>query len=228
MATDEHPGSCDTVQVASKPEFGPRRRQAADGRAVESPDHPGTAGARSPSASRQDLVDAIKLTGRGDPVAFRRLYAATSVKLFGIVLRILGRRDLAEDVLQEAYIRVWQRATDFDPAVGSPTAWLVGIARSRALDVARRRAMRSRADCPALLQLPSDDHPHADHERGEERRRVQAWLQALEPEKNEIVQLAYHYGMTREEIAGRINRPVGTVQTWLRRSLAQLKCSLDP
>jgi RNA polymerase sigma-70 factor, ECF subfamily len=215
------------MQVMSDPRFCVHRRSAANGGAAADLSHPGAFGVRSVSSSRQDLVDALKLTGRGDQAAFRRVYAATSVKLFGIIIRILGRQDLAEEVLQEVYIRVWQRAGDFDPVISSPITWLVTIARNRALDVPQRKTMRSLDDCPALLQLPNDDNPHADHERAEERRRVQACLDALEPEKSEVVRLAYYYGMTREEIAGRINRPVGTVKTWLRRSLAQLKCCLD-
>lgn len=101
------------------------------------------------------------------------------------------------------------------------------IARNRALDEAQRKTMRSLDDCPLLLQLPNEDNPHADHERAEERRRVQACLDALEPEKSEIVRLPYYYGMTREEIAVRINRPVGTVKTWLRQSLTHLKVCLS-
>src|SRR6476620_5839299 len=74
---------------------------------------------RHVSLSREDLVDALERTARGDRAAFEKVYAATAVKLYGIVIRILGRRDLAEDILQEVYIRVWQRASEFDPATGS-------------------------------------------------------------------------------------------------------------
>ena len=124
-------------------------------------------------------------------------------------------------MLQEVYIRVWQRAGDFDPAISSRITGLVTIARNRALDEAQRKTMRSLDDCALLLQLPNEDNPHADHERAEERRRVQACLDALEPEKSEIVRLPYYYGMTREEIAVRI-----TVKTWLRQSLTHLKVCL--
>jgi RNA polymerase sigma-70 factor, ECF subfamily len=179
------------------------------------------------SLSRQDLVKALERTARGDRAAFEEVYAATAVKLYGIVIRILGQRDLAEDILQEVYIRVWQRASEFDPATGSPITWLATIARNRALDETRRKKMRSLDDCPELLQLRSDEDPLADSERNEERRRLQACLDGLDPEKRQVVLLAYHYGMTREEIARVTNRPVATVKTWLRRSLAQLKDCLS-
>jgi RNA polymerase sigma-70 factor, ECF subfamily len=174
-------------------------------------------------ASKHDLTDAISRVAAGDRVAFRTVYAATCVKLYGIVVRILGRRELAEEVLQEVYIRVWQRAAEYDPSIGSPITWLVTIARNRALDEAKRKTMRSLDELSEVLQIPNDDDPLADHERKEEALRLQACLDRLEPEKSEIVRLAYYYGMTREEIAVRISRPVSTVKTWLRRSLAQLK-----
>lgn len=182
---------------------------------------------RPMSLSRQDLVEALERTAQGDRVAFKRLYAATSSKLFGIVARILGRRELAEEVLQEVYIRVWQRAAKYNPSVGSPITWLVSIARNRALDEAKRKTMRSLDELPEVQQTSNEDDPLADYERKEEWLRVQACLDQLEAENSEIVRLAYYYGMTREEIAARVNRPVSTVKTWLRRSLAQLKDCLS-
>jgi RNA polymerase sigma-70 factor, ECF subfamily len=179
------------------------------------------------SLSRQDLVEALERTAQGDRLAFKRVYAATSSKLFGIVVRILGRRELAEEVLQEVYIRVWQRAAEYDPSAGSPITWLVSIARNRALDEAKRKTMRSLDELSKVEQIPSDDDPLADYERKEERLRVQACLDRLDAEKSEIVRLAYYYGMTREEIAARVNQPVSTVKTWLRRTLAQLKDCLS-
>ena len=174
-------------------------------------------------ASRQELVEALQRTARGDLAAFKTVYAATCVKLYGIIIRILERPELAEEVLQEVYLRVWQRADVFDPASSSPITWLATIARNRALDEVRRTTMRSLDDYPELLQVPSEDDPSANHERNEQLRRLHACLEALEPEKKEIVLLVYYRGMTREEIASRLDRPVATVKTWLRRTLAQLK-----
>jgi RNA polymerase sigma-70 factor, ECF subfamily len=174
-------------------------------------------------ASTHDLVDAMSRVAAGDRAAFKMVYAATSVKLYGVVVRILGRRDVAEDVLQDTYVRVWQRAGEYDPALGSPMAWLVAIARHRALDEIKRKTMRSLDDCPELLQIPGDDDPSANHERNEEGRRLAACLDGLEPERKRLILLAYFYGMTREEIARAADRPAATVKTWLRRSLAQLR-----
>ena len=177
--------------------------------------------------SSQDLVDALDRVAKGDKAAFEAVYAATYLKLYGVVVRILGRSDLAEEVLQEVYLRVWQRAGQYDRAKSSPITWLTSIARNRALDEAKRKTMRSLEELPELLEMPAQVDLLASHERMEELRRLLACLDRLEPQRRRIVLLAYDYGMTREEIAGQIGQPVGTVKTWLRRSLAQLKDCLD-
>lgn len=175
------------------------------------------------SSARLDLIDALSRASRGDQQAFAQVYAATSAKLYGIIVRIVRRRDVADDILQEVYVRVWQRAADFDPAHGSPISWLAMIARNRALDEIKRKTMRSLDDCPEVLQLPGDDDPLADLEHSEDRQRLGACLDRLAPDKREVLLLVYHHGMTREEVASRLGRPVSTVKTWLRRSLAQIK-----
>jgi RNA polymerase sigma-70 factor (ECF subfamily) len=182
----------------------------------------------APAPGCQDLTEALRLTAQGDQAAFRSVYAATSVKLFGIVLRILGRRNLAEDVLQQVYIRVWENAGSFDPAAGSPFEWLVSIARSCALDETRRGPARALADCPELLQALNHAGGPADPEQKVDRLRLQACLERLGPDKREVLALAYHYGMTREEIAAGTNRSVATVKVWLRDSLAEIKDCLGP
>ena len=173
--------------------------------------------------SRQDLVDALGQVARGDRAAFKLIYDATSLKLYGIVVRILGRGEIAEEVLQEVYVRVWQCAGDFDAAAGSPITWMATIARNRALDEAKRKTMQSIEDWPELLGLPSEDNPLADYERTEDVQRLLACLNKLEPERRELLLLVYYHGLSREEIARRFDRPVATVKTWLRRSLAQVR-----
>src|SRR5262249_8693594 len=108
-------------------------------------------------------------------------------------------------------------AGDFDPASGSPITWLATIARNLALDE-RRKAAGSREDFAQALRAPSRDDLSADQQCNEERRGLNAWLEGLAPERRQIVLLANHDGMTR-----RLDRPVATVKTWLRRSLSQLR-----
>ena len=209
---------------ALKPKVDLRHRLAANGAGTASPGHPG-AMRSGISLSDQELADALTLVAGGDQAALRRVYAATAVKLFGVILRILGRSDLAEDVLQDVYVRVWQRAGEFDPAATSPLACLVTIARNRALDETRRTTTRFADDCPDPLHANGRDAGEGG-EQNEEQLRLLACLDRLGPDMKEVVVLAYHYGMSREEIARRTNRPVATVQAWLRQGLAQIKDSL--
>jgi RNA polymerase sigma-70 factor (ECF subfamily) len=170
---------------------------------------------------RQDLAAALARVARGDRVALEHLYGASSVKLYGIVQRILGRQDWADAVLEDVYVRVWERAGDFDGAGGSPPdAWLAGLARNLALDDIRRTGTGSPQDLPRVVQEPG---AVGSARQSEELRRLSVCLNGLPSEGREIVLLAYHYGLTREQIAKRVNRPVATVKSSLRRSLAQLK-----
>src|SRR6201999_3860853 len=103
-----------------------------------------------------ELVWLIAAVAKGDQVAFERLYASTRAKLFGVVLRILHRQDLAEEVIQEAYVRIWNNAAQFDPAVSSPITWMASIARNRAIDVVRKRSEASIEEEPAAMEVAAD------------------------------------------------------------------------
>ena len=175
-------------------------------------------------ASAQHLSDLMRRVADHDRAAFAAIYRATSAKLFGIIVRIVRRRDLAEEVLQEVYVTVWQKAGDFDASRASPITWLSTIARNRALDQVRRVTPVSIEDDPAVMQLASDDeHPIEAIARSQELARLLRCLDALEPERREIVLLAYRDGISREALAGRFGRPVATIKTWLHRSLIQLR-----
>ena len=169
---------------------------------------------------RQDLAAALARVARGDRAALEHLYGASSVKLYGIVQRILGRQDWADAVLEDVYVRVWERAGNFDEASGSPDAWLATIARNSALDDTRRTALGLSLDLPSSLQ---EGGTVGSARQSEELQRLSACLNALPSEGRDIVLLAYHYGLTREQISRRVDRPVATVKSSLRQSLAQLK-----
>jgi RNA polymerase sigma-70 factor, ECF subfamily len=163
----------------------------------------------------------------GDEAAFKPVYDATCAKLYGIILRILGERDAADDILQEVYLRIWQHAHEFDPARSSPITWMATIARNRALDARKKRPMSALEDVPGLDQVAGDNDQQGHEAKCDNRHRLYQRLQGLESQKREILLLAYCYGLTREEISHRTGRPIGTIKTWLRRSLAQLKSDLD-
>lgn len=180
----------------------------------------------TPPASPLRLQQLIDGVGRRDRAAFAALYSMTSAKLFGIALRILRQRERAEEALQDSFVTIWQRAAGYDPARGSAMGWLVTIVRHCAIDHLRRHAARPEsrsAPDEALLALAA---PGGADSRSE-LRALQRCLDELEEQPRRAVLLAYCYGLTREELAARLGVPIGTVKSWLRRSLERLQKCLE-
>ncbi|WP_281684866.1 sigma-70 family RNA polymerase sigma factor [Thalassobaculum salexigens] len=175
-------------------------------------------------ASSSDISRLLDRVAGGDRQAFADLYEATAPKLYGIILRILRRRDETDEVVQDVYVKIWQRAGDFDPARASPITWMATIARNRALDEVRRARVATVSDDIAL-ERAADPARSAlgDVEAGEDRRRLEICLDALEGERGSLVRLAYLDGLSRQDLADRFGQPVGTIKTWLHRSLKQLR-----
>ena len=180
----------------------------------------------------EELTALLLAVRAGCRPSFARLYLLTSPRLYGIVLRVNTDRADAEDVLQEVYVKVWNRCAQFDANKGSAIYWLAGICHHSAIDSLRRRQRRPQAgfrpmddaDGDACDSLPSTEPQPLDlviRARGAEA--VQRCVRALPIEQRESLSLAFHDGLSHREIAERLGRPVGTVKTWLRRSLAQLR-----
>jgi RNA polymerase sigma-70 factor, ECF subfamily len=182
----------------------------------------------SSNPEAQTLAALMARVAARDRSAFSAVYRLTHSKLYGVIARIIKRRDLAGEILQEAYVRIWERAADFDPAKGSPIAWMATIARNRALDEARRVQAVALDDMPDGFDPAAEEiDPLASRERSESLKALLRCLEALDPERRKIVLLAYYRGASREALAKRFERPVPTIKTWLRRSLADLKDCLS-
>jgi RNA polymerase sigma-70 factor (ECF subfamily) len=185
-------------------------------------------GAHAPGAAKAEeaaeLVDLLRRVAARDEAAFAALYKRTSAKLYGVVARILTRGDAGAEALQEAYVRIWEKARDFDPSKGSPLAWMATIARNRALDEVRRVRPASLEDMPEGFEPVADAvDPMAARERSESLAALLVCLGKLDEEKRSVVLHAYYHGASREALAKRYGRPVPTIKTWLHRSLAQLR-----
>jgi RNA polymerase sigma-70 factor, ECF subfamily len=175
-----------------------------------------------PQTSAQ-LSDLLRRAGAGDRAAFAELYAATSAKLYGVVLRISKRRDIADEVLQEAFVRIWSHAASFDPLRASPITWMVAIARNRALDEVRKVMPASLDDLPDGGNIVDPQMLASERlEMTEELDRLRDCLDALEPQRRDIVKLAYLEGRSRDELGRMFGHPTATIKTWLHRSLKQL------
>ena len=171
-----------------------------------------------------ELVWLLGAVARGDEAAFERLYGATRAKLYGVLLRILGKPALAEKVMAETYLKVWKLADQFDPATASPITWMVAIARNRAIDIVRKRGDISIDEEPEAAEAPPAEAPApARREMTAELKRLLSCLGRLDPEKQRIVLLAYYSGWSRDQLASKLDIPVNTIKTWLRRSLLEIR-----
>jgi len=171
-----------------------------------------------------ELVWLLAAVAKGDQAAFERLYQATRKKLYGTAVRILRRTDLANEVLQEVYLKVWNLAGQFDPAAVSPITWMVAITRSHAIDIVRRSPEISTEEEPEVSEVAAESpHPSAKREMSEELKRLLACMGSLDEDHRRLVLLAYYGGWSREQLAAKFGRPVDTIRIWLRRALAEIR-----
>jgi len=166
-----------------------------------------------------------------DQAALAELYDRHCRLLFTLILRILKDRGDAEDVLQEVFVRVWDRADGYDPALGAPAAWLARISRNRAIDRLRARAVRAdlsvaTSDPPAPDQAPSGD-PEGLAVTSEQRRAIASALAALPENQRALIESAFFEGYTQSELAERFDLPLGTVKTRIRTGMQTLKRALE-
>jgi RNA polymerase sigma-70 factor (ECF subfamily) len=176
-----------------------------------------------------ELRQLLARVAEADKAAFARLYDRVSGRLFGVIGRILPRTELAEDALQETFVRIWQRAKTYDETIASPMAWMATIARNQAIDLRRRSAEKLSAAAAELDETLADTSPDPEAlaEQAGDLRQLKDCMGRLPDERQQMVLLAYRQGFTREELAERFKRPVTTVKTLLRRSLIALKECLD-
>jgi RNA polymerase sigma-70 factor (ECF subfamily) len=175
----------------------------------------------------EEIGELMARVARKDKAAFAELYRLTGAKLFGIALRLLRRRDLAEDILQEVFAKLWQRAGEFDARKASAITWMAAIVRNRALDELRRKPALSIEDLPQDFEPAAESpDPLGTRERSENLGRLLACLGKLDAPRRQMVLLAYCHGSSREALAARFGAPVPTIKTWLHRALAQLRVCL--
>ncbi|OYU71583.1 MAG: RNA polymerase subunit sigma [Alphaproteobacteria bacterium PA2] len=182
----------------------------------------------SPTATSDPLALLIPRIAGGDRAALRQLYQATSAKLFAVCLRILSNRDESEDVLQEVYLTIWRRADRFEAGRASVMTWISTIARNRAID-------RLRARGPLAVAAQIDDMEIADKTPGAESilevaESVEALndcLAQLDDRTQSVIRTAFFEGVTYEALALRLDTPLGTIKSWIRRGLLKLRGCLE-
>ena len=162
----------------------------------------------------------------GDRGAFRALYDSQSSRLHGLAMRITRDPALAADATHDAFVQVWNQAVRFDPARGAAAAWLTSIVRYRALDITRRR-VRERAGYEPPEQEDETPNALAQLESSDDGAALRRCLEELEPDRRQILVQAFTDGLSHSDIAEKTGTPLGTIKSWIRRSLASLKRCLE-
>ena len=183
------------------------------------------------SAQDQEWAQLIALTAQGDQAALAAFYDRTSPQVFGLVLKILNNREAAEEVTLDVYTQVWRQAHTYDRIRGAPGAWLMTIARTRAIDRFRAAAAehgRIESLGVARLFANNDETPDKDVEGQERRRYVRQALAILSEEQRQAIALAYFYDLSQSEIAEKLQIPLGTVKTRIRLGMMKLREALAP
>lgn len=181
------------------------------------------------------LEGLILATASGDARAFRDLYLAASPHLFALLLRMLKRRDWAEDALQDSLLKVWRKSESYSPDKGSPATWLFTIARHRALDMLRAQRPEDSIELGddedgAPMRMDMADETENPEARAVEREgigRMERCMQGLLEAERRCVMLAYYEGYTHPELAQALDAPLGTVKSWVRRGLGKLRVCLE-
>ncbi|HXF46093.1 MAG TPA: sigma-70 family RNA polymerase sigma factor [Burkholderiaceae bacterium] len=176
----------------------------------------------------------------GSAEAFARLYQLTAPLVLGVAQRIVGRREVAEEVLHDAFVKIWNAAGSFDPLANQPVAWMVAIARNRALDVvaaadsARVESLSDLAgesDADEVLDRLFDWSEGSGADEVEDLRRARGFLrrclQELAAVERQALVLAYHHGLSHGELAAHLAKPLGTVKTWIRRGMENLRACVE-
>ena len=174
------------------------------------------------AAHQADFALLERIAGR-DAGAVGELYDRHSRLLYGLILRIVRDRSEAEEILQEVFVQVWNRVTTYNPGLGPPAAWLVGIARNRAIDRLRANSARRRAIESARIDVESTENPETDAVVGEQQRAIRQALDTIPREQRELIEEAYFLGFTHSELAERHKLPLGTVKTRIRTGLLALR-----
>ena len=186
------------------------------------------------------LEDLLRKTGAGDHKSFSLLYERTKLHLFGVALRLLRDRQIAEDVLQEAYVSVWKHSKSYSSEVGdrsySAMSWLIAIVRNKALDVLRAQGRRQEVEIPNLKDESGNELDLEDNfavsaaelfDQSINALKISKCMSSIDAAPRQCISFAYYQGLTHSEIAEQIGAPLGSVKAWIRRGLGRLKMCLE-
>lgn len=171
------------------------------------------------------LEQLIARTALGDQQAFSRLYGETSSKLYAIALKLLKRKELAEEVLQEAFIRIWHNAAEYHTEKGAVITWMSSIVRHRSLDLLRRKAENASIHDHDEYMILTDAEPGPLEQAliAGDAKAIMDCIEALQEKQRRSILMAFYEGLTHEQLAKCLDIPLGTIKSWIRRGLERVK-----
>jgi RNA polymerase sigma factor (sigma-70 family) len=175
-----------------------------------------------------DLAHLLARCATGDKAALNAIYRTEAPRMLGVAIRILKRRTLAEEAVQDAFVLIWKNAARFDPAKGAGATWVYTILRNRSLSILRDEQRTETTDEPLGADVADDaESPEDAVARLADAERLKHCLDQLDPRRRMAIALAYVHGLSHGELAGKLGLPLGTIKSWLRRSLMTLKGCLQ-
>tara|TARA_B100002049_G_scaffold96042_1_gene71007 strand:+ start:58 stop:591 length:534 start_codon:yes stop_codon:yes gene_type:complete len=174
---------------------------------------------------QEQLFPLLCQTAEGERAAFAELYKITSPQLYAVALKMLKREDLAEEVMQEAFVKIWHNAGNYQRSKGTVLTWMVSIVRYRSLDLIRYHGIRHE------VPLSNEHGPPPEHESNphfsSEIEKLEKCMEELDVSQRQAIQLAYVNGLTHQEVVEHLHSPLGTIKSWIRRGLQSLQRCLS-
>ena len=182
-----------------------------------------------PNVMNEKLAALLAQAGLGNRAAFADLYEATKSKLFAVSLRIVRERHIAEEVLQDSFVNIWNNATKYAVAQSAPMTWMTAIVRNRSLDIVRRPHVEVQDEDDFFATNMEDQRPGPDDQLASRRDQVkiERCMKVLDGEQQQTISLAFFQGLSHSEVASHLGKPLGTVKTHIRRGLLKLKGCLE-
>ena len=172
----------------------------------------------------QELAELLAKIARGCESALGKLYDKTISQVYGLAAKILSSYDEADEVSLDVFNQVWQKSLEYSPDRGSPSAWLITLTRSRAIDKLRSSKKRRLLQNPLPDDVPDNSgSPDEETETREKRELIESALSELPASQRRSIELAYFHGMSQTEISAHLNEPLGTVKSWMRAGMAKLR-----
>ena len=180
--------------------------------------------------TREELAELLSRCAIGDEKALEALYRLSSAKLYAVCLALLRNEELAQDVLQDGYVKIWHRAGNYNPAKGAAMSWMTSIVRHRALDVLRSTSLYQEQGSDLLDTLEIADaaqDPVLLTDIDASTTALIECMDQLKEEQKRCIMLAYYYGYSHDELSRSLEKPLGTVKAWIRRGIKRIRECLD-